>query len=64
MELRRVLSSRWALVAGAGALVVVAWLAAWLLVAGAVLAALGAAVVRTGLFDELRPSRTELDDWD
>ena len=44
-------------------LLVLAWFFAWLLVAVAVLAALGLAVVRTGLFDELRSTTTELDDW-
>jgi hypothetical protein len=67
MDLRRLWSSRrsvrWAAVAAAALLLVVAWFAAWLLVAAAVLAALGAAVLRTGLFDELRRSRTEIDDW-
>jgi len=67
MDLRRLWSSRRgvrvATVAGAAVLLVLAWFFAWLLVAVAVLAALGLAVVRTGLFDELRSTTTELDDW-
>jgi hypothetical protein len=67
MDLRRPWSSRRdvrvAIVAAAAVLLVVAWFFAWLLLAAALLAALGFAVVRTGLFDEVRSSTTELDDW-
>ena len=67
MDLRRLWSSRRdvriATVAGAAVLLVLAWFFAWLLLAAALLAALGFAVVRTGLFDELRADATELDDW-
>jgi hypothetical protein len=67
MDLRRLWSSRrgvrLGIVAGAGVLLVAAWSFAWLLLAAALLAGLGFAVVRTGLFDEVRSSGAELDDW-
>jgi hypothetical protein len=67
MDLRRLWSSRrgvrLGIAAAAGLLLVAAWFFAWLLLAAALLAALGLAVVRTGLFDELRSTSAELDDW-
>ena len=67
MDLRRLWSGRrdvrFATVAAAAVLVVLAWFFAWLLLAAAVLVALGFAVVRTGLFDEFRSGTAELDDW-
>ncbi len=67
MDLRRLWSSRrgvrLGIVAGAGLLLVAAWSFAWLLLAAALLAALGFAVGRTGLFDELRSTAAEVDDW-